>query len=172
VSLQRVIVAGTSGVGKTTTAGRISRALDLPYTEIDGLFWGPEWQHRATFEQEVDAFTSQPRWVIEWQYTAVRPLLAARADTLVWLRLPKTTVMRRLTRRTLTRRLRRQELWNGNTEPPLRTIFTDPDHIIRWGWRTFPTTDPRVRQALTDNPHLQLVELRSQRAIDAWLEAL
>ena len=33
----RVVIAGVSGVGKSALARRISDALSLPYTEIDGL---------------------------------------------------------------------------------------------------------------------------------------
>ena len=32
-------------------------------------------------------------------------------------------------------RLGRQVLWNGNIEPPLWTVFTDPEHIVRWACR-------------------------------------
>ena len=54
----------------------------------------------------------------------VRANVADRADLMVWLDLPRATVMRQVTARTLRRRLTRQELWNGNVEPPLRTILT------------------------------------------------
>jgi hypothetical protein len=110
--------------------------------------------------------------VIEWQYASVRPLLAARADTLVWLRLPRALVMRRLIWRTLSRRVHRPPLGNGNIEPPRRTRFSDRDHIIRWGWRTHPERVVQVKQAIADNPHLQVVELRTQSEVDGWLAGL
>ena len=37
--------------------------------------------------------------------------------------LGRPMVLRQVTTRTLRRRLRREVLWNGNVEPPLRTIF-------------------------------------------------
>lgn len=73
---------------------------------------------------------------MEWQYSQVRPLLLSRADTLVWLNHGRWTVTQRVVRRTLRRRIRHVELWNGNYEPVLYTIFTDRDHVIRWSWRT------------------------------------
>jgi len=47
---QRVLVAGASGSGKTTVAARVSAALGLLHTEIDGLYHGPGWllAHPAT----------------------------------------------------------------------------------------------------------------------------
>ncbi|BDB58718.1 MAG: hypothetical protein ACI38R_12335, partial [Rhodococcus sp. (in: high G+C Gram-positive bacteria)] len=77
---RRVLVAGTSGSGKTTLAARIGEILDLPHVEIDGLHHGPNWTPRPSFREDVEEFTAQPRWVTEWQYTAVRPLLVERAD--------------------------------------------------------------------------------------------
>ncbi|WP_299040308.1 hypothetical protein [uncultured Pseudokineococcus sp.] len=65
----------------------------------------------------------------EWGYGPTRNVLAARADLLVWLDLPRAVVMRHVVRRTLRRRLRREVLWNGDVELPLRTSFTDEEHI-------------------------------------------
>ncbi len=46
----RVLVAGTSGAGKTTVARRVSVLLDIPHIEIDALFHGPGWTPQGTFE--------------------------------------------------------------------------------------------------------------------------
>ena len=154
---QRVLVAGTSGSGKTTLAARIGEVLTLPHVEIDGLFHGPDWTKRTEFEADVEAFTSRLAWVTEWQYPEARALLAERADLLVWLDLPRWTVMRQVVRRTLRRRLRRQRLWNDNIEPPLHTFFRDPDHIVRWAWNTHHTWAERVVSA---SSHLVVVRLR------------
>src|SRR5690554_5255404 len=116
---QRILIAGTSGAGKSTLARQISERLGLPYVEIDSLFHGPDWTPLPDFEARVDAFTAQPSWVCEWQYAAVRPLLAERAELLVWLDYPVTLVMWRVIRRTTLRWLRDEELWNGNREPGL-----------------------------------------------------
>ena len=133
---RRILVTGASGSGKSTLRETISEALHLPSVEIDSLHHGPQWTQRPTFAADVDRFTSGPAWVVEWQYSEVKPLLLDRADALVWLDHGRWTVTQRVVRRTLRRRLRRTELWNGNYEPPLRTIFTDPDHIIRWSCGT------------------------------------
>lgn len=169
---RRVLVAGTSGVGKTTTAARIGRALGLPHTEIDALFHGPDWQPREQFVADVEAFTSAPTWITEWQYTPVRALLAERADTVVWIDLPNAVAFWRLFRRTLRRRLRRIEMWNGNVEPPLWTFFTDPGNILRWGISTRNTTRSRIPELAVEAPHLRIVRLRSQREIDRFVQHL
>jgi adenylate kinase family enzyme len=166
---RRILVAGTSGSGKSTLAVRISTALDLPYVELDSLFHGPSWTPRDSFEADVEAFSAGPRWVTEWQYRQVRSLLAARADLLVWLDLSRARVISQLAPRTLRRRLRRQLLWNDNVEPPLRSIFTDPDHVIRWAWRTHAQNARRVRELAHERPDLPIVRIRSRRQADEWI---
>jgi hypothetical protein len=53
---QRIIVAGTSGSGKTRLAARIGAALQIPHVEIDALHHGPGWVKRPEFEVDVRRF--------------------------------------------------------------------------------------------------------------------
>ncbi|WP_232304044.1 AAA family ATPase [Pseudofrankia sp. DC12] len=161
-------MAGTSGSGKTTLARRVGEVLDIPHVDIDGLFHGPNWVPRESFVDDVEAFTSQPSWATEWQYSSVRGLLADRADLVLWLDLPRSTVMRQVIGRTLRRRLRRVELWNGNYEPPLSAFFTDPDHIVRWAWRTHHKTALRIASLRERRPELAVVRLPSRAAVARW----
>lgn len=166
----RVLVAGTSGSGKTTLAARIGAALDLPFTEMDALHHGPGWTPRPEFLADVEAFTSGNRWATEWQYGAARPLLAERADLLVWLDLPRSTVMRQVTVRTLRRRMRREVLWNGNIEPPLWTVFTERDHIIRWAWRTHADGARKIAEVRERLEDLVIVRLQSRAEVEDWVD--
>jgi adenylate kinase family enzyme len=143
--------------------------LDCPYVQIDSRYHGANWTPRPEFEAEIDGFTRSTRWVIEWQYTVVRPMLAARADTLVWLDLPAAVALARVTRRTIGRSRSQQLLWNGNVEPPLRTFFSDRDHIIRWAIRTRRTYARSVPALASAHPQLQVVRIRSQSQLELWL---
>jgi len=165
----RVVVAGTSGAGKTTLAARVGRELGIPHVEIDALFHGPGWTPRREFVDDVRRFCATDTWVTEWQYERVRHLLAMRADLLVWLDLSRARVTWQVTRRTLRRRLRRERLWNGNVEPPLWTVFTDPQHIVRWAWTRHPHTAARVAAARDERPELVVVRLPGHRAADRWI---
>jgi adenylate kinase family enzyme len=166
---RRVLVAGTSGAGKTTLAGRVAATLELPHVELDSLYHGPGWRPRPSFEADVRRLSAGPAWVTEWQYNAVRALLADRADLLVWLDLPRRVVMHRLVRRTIVRRVRRTELWNGNVEPPLWTVFTDREHLVRWAWHAHRRTAAHVNDLLARRPDLPVVRLRSGADVARWL---
>lgn len=167
---RRITVSGTAGSGKSTLARRIGEQLNVPYTELDSLFHGPDWTPRESFVEDVDRFTAEPAWVTEFQYDQARPLLAERADLMVWLDISRRLVMWRVARRTVSRRWRRTELWKGNREAPLRTFFSDPEHIIRWAWNTHSTTAGRARDALGRRPELVVVRLTSAAEVDSWLD--
>lgn len=163
------MIAGTSGSGKTTLAGRVGELLQVPHVEIDALFHGPGWTPRATFEDELRRLVAEPTWVLEWQYSQVRALTAARAELLVWLDLSRWRVMERVGRRTLRRRLRREVLWNGNIEPPLWTVFTDSEHIVRWAWSTHSKTAQRVAALREQRAELDVVRLTTRSEVERWV---
>ncbi|ALV46414.1 AAA family ATPase [Arthrobacter alpinus] len=169
---RRMLVAGVSGSGKTSLAARTATLLGIPHTELDSLFHGPNWEPRADFAADVERLTAAPSWVTEWQYSAMRPLLAQRADTLLWLDFPVPVSMGRLIRRTVRRRRRRVELWNGNFEGPLWSIFNNPDHIIRWGWRTRHSLRKVVPELEHEHPGLQVVRFSGPKDVEVWIGML
>lgn len=166
------MVAGAVAAGKSTLARQVSTDWGLPYVEMDGLYHGANWEPRPTFRDDVMALAASDEWVTERQYTVARPVLAERADLLVFLDLPRWLVTLRVIRRTLRRARHRTELWNDLREPPLRTILSDPDHIIRWAIRTRGEHAPRVRALAERRPELPIVWLFSRRELKRWIGTL
>ncbi len=169
--MQRVLVSGISGAGKTTLARRIEARLGLPHTELDSLFHGPGWQPRSEFEADVEAFSTQPAWVTEDQYhTFIGDRLWRRADTVVWLDLPRHVVMRRVVWRTFSRMAMRTELYNGNREQ--LSSLRDPGHPIRWSWTQHADRRRRIVELAESHPDVRVVRLRTPRQVRAWERGL
>lgn len=167
----RVLIAGTSGAGKTTLARNIEKQWGLPHTEIDALFHGPQWTPRETFLGDVHALANTSEWVTEWQYSSARPLLAQHADLIVWLDLPILRTMFQVTRRTIRRALTKQVLWHGNREPSLLTFFTNDEHIVRWAWRTRNKAKRGIAELQSTRPDLAIVRVRSHRSAARFVAA-
>jgi adenylate kinase family enzyme len=164
-----VVVGGTSGSGKTTLARRIGAVIGVAHTEIDSLHHGPGWTVRPEFLADVATLAERQRWVTEYQYPDARPLLLAHCDLVVYLLLPRCLVMSRVVRRTIGRSLRREVLWNGNLEPPLRTFFTDREHVVRAAWRSHGRNAARIENIRAARPDVPVVVLTSRREIADWL---
>ena len=120
--MQRVSVVGTSGAGKSTVAAALAALLGASFLELDSVHHQAPLP-RSEFRALVAAAAAGERWVIDGNYSSVQDIVWARADTVVWLDLPRRTVMRRVIWRTLRRIGGRVELWNGNVEPPLWTLL-------------------------------------------------
>ena len=172
--VQRVSVVGNSGSGKSTLARRLAAILGATRLELDSVFHQRGWEPLPAdeFRRVVAAVAAQDRWVIDGNYSAVRPIVWARADTVVWLDLPRRTVMRQVVWRTLRRGVTRQELWNGNRES-LRNFltWTPEESIISWAWHNHAKYHGRYAAAAADPAyaHLTIVRLTSRRAITRFL---
>ena len=134
--MKTIAVVGSSGSGKTTVARHLSQVLGLDHIELDALHHLPNWQHRtaeeftAVIQNSLDA-SKETGWVMCGGYdTVAGPLRDTHANTIIWLDLPRGTVLRRLIVRTIRRGITREELWNGNRESIFGLINPNPDKNV------------------------------------------
>jgi hypothetical protein len=140
--MRRVSLVGVPGSGKTTVGRKLAASLAVPFVELDAIFHQPHWAElsRDDFRDRVSTVVVAPAWVVDGNYSVVRDLVWDRADTVVWLDLPRRLVMRRVILRTLRRAITREALWNGNREPLTNFYRLDPQqNIISWTWVKYAT---------------------------------
>nr|CAC80912.1 NikN protein [Streptomyces tendae] len=141
--LRRIVVGGISGAGKTTLAAALAGALDIRHIEMDALYHGARLDPSDGVADDVERATRAPAWICDAQYHwVVGDLLGERADTFVWLDLPRRTVMRRVLLRSVVRAATGRELWHGNRET-WRSMLRNPRHPLRWAWSQHATRRPR-----------------------------
>lgn len=181
--MRRVVIVGNSGSGKTTLANGVAERLGVPHVELDAHFHQAGWtptpaqEFTATVRTALDAAdAASGGWVVCGNYSAVRTSIWARADTIVWLDLPRPIVMWRVTSRSLARVVRHTELWNGNRESAANLMaLHDPERsVVRWAWdgveryrRLYVTA-----MASTTWADVRWYRLRSPRAVAQWLEGV
>ena len=173
--MQRISVVGNSGSGKTTAARQLAALLDVPHVELDAIFHQPGWQELPTaeFRDRVARRTQEPAWVIDGNYNAVRDLVWSRADTVVWLDLPRRRVMWRVVRRTLARLVLRRELWDGNREPLSNVWSLDPQRsIIAWAWTQHESYRQRYGDAMSEdaNAHMRFIRITNEAELTALFD--
>jgi adenylate kinase family enzyme len=176
-AVRRVSVIGTSGSGKSTLASSLAVALGADFLELDSVYHQADWVPLPTeeFRRRVALVVAGERWVIDGNYSKVRDIVWARADTVVWLDLPRRTVMRRIIRRSVGRVASRVELWNGNRER-WRNLFTldKEESVISWAWQTHTANRVKFEAAMADpeNDHLRFVRLTSPAAVRRFLRSV
>ena len=171
--MHRIAIIGTTGSGKSTLAKSLSARHDLPHTELDDLYWLPEWRERdmSEFRQLVDQATAAPAWVIDGGYSEVRDLVWGRADTLIWLdqSLPRTAMQ--LIRRTYLRNAHEVPCCNGNVESRGRSLGRDS--IIGFLFKTYHRNRRLFPEALRKyGDGKTVIVLRTPVEIRSWLAAI
>ena len=167
-------MVGNSGSGKSTLARELAASLGVPHLELDSVYHQPGWEPlpEDEFRRLVTAKTKEDAWVIDGNYSAVRQIVWARADTVVWLDLPRWTVMRQVTWRTVRRAVTQQELWNGNREPLSNFLTWEPEKsVISWAWHSHAKYRTRYGAAAADpaNAHLTFIHLVSRGDVSRFL---
>lgn len=173
--MRRISVVGTAGSGKTTLAQRISDTLGIEHIELDSIHHLPGWVPMGDpeFRAAVAERIAGDAWVADGNYRGkLGDLVWTRADTVVWLDLPRPLVMARLIRRTAGRVLTGRELWNGNRERWGDVLSRDPARsVIVFAWQSHLRNRSRYLAAQSDPAYrnLTFVRLRSRREIAEFL---
>jgi adenylate kinase family enzyme len=168
--MRNVAIVGNSGSGKSSLAAALAVRLGVPHVELDSIFHQADWQplDAPEFRDRVDRITAADGWVIDGNYRAVRDLIWARADTIVWLDLPRWTVTRQIVRRSFGRVVRNAELWNGNRERWRNLMSLNPERsVIVWSITKHSHYRRQFAELLAGDRHgaAEVVRLRSRRAI-------
>lgn len=176
---KRIIVVGTSGSGKTHVSKAIAARTGFKYICNDSLIWRANWEIVPKPER-VPAFaaaTDCEAWVIDGNVSSTQSpenaLLLERADTIVWLDLPRRVIFPQLFFRTLKRVITREELWHGNRETFINS-FLKKDSILRWAYNTHPHYQAKYEHMFADDQwaHLNRIRLTSKRQVRNWLAGL
>lgn len=95
--MERILVMGSSGSGKSTFARRLGAVTGIPVVSLDALYWKPGWTapDAAEFETRATEATRQPRWIMDGNYrsSGAGDLRRSLADTVIWFDLPRRTCM-------------------------------------------------------------------------------
>jgi adenylate kinase family enzyme len=169
--VDRVVVVGGPGSGKSSVAAQIARALGVTKVELDDLWWGPKWTPagRDQLRSSVNEVLAAGHWVIEGNYfDEVADLVWPRADLIVWLDVPRRVGVRRALLRSVRRIVLAEPLWNGNRE----SLAVLSPRSIASLVRRWPKYSERIVEALADLeiPAERVVRLRSDAERERWLQ--
>jgi adenylate kinase family enzyme len=166
--MQRVLVIGPPGSGKSTFSARLAAKLGVPVHYLDRHHWLPGWKYRdtASAREIVGALADTPEWVMDGNFAETFDLRMPRADTLVWLDYPRVTCIRRILARTITDyRKAKPDLPEGCPEG-------FDFGVLRFAWR-FPVDGrPRIFADIERfGSHLRVSRLRSDRDVAEFFRA-
>lgn len=166
--MQKVLVIGSSGAGKSVFAARLAERTGLPLIHLDAVYWRPGWVKTPKDEwaRMVDGLLARDRWVMDGNYAGTLDRRLAACDTVVFLDLPRAFCLwRAVKRRIAYRRQPRPDMTPGCSE---RLTW----EFIRWIWKYPCEQRPRVLARLGAlRPDQRAVVLRSPAEMEDFLRA-
>lgn len=165
--MQRIMILGSGGAGKSTLARHIGHALNIPVTHLDQLFWQPNWHpvDRETLIARQQAIVTQPRWIMDGNYTSTLDIRLAHADTVILLNLPRW--------RCLYRVVARRIMYHNQTRPDM-----GPDcpeqltwEFLRFIWH-YPKRILALKARLTVLPDKKIIILNTPREVEAFIATI
>jgi adenylate kinase family enzyme len=165
--MNRVAIIGSGGAGKSTIARKLGEITALPVVHLDREHWRPGWVEppRDEWAATVAKLASEERWIIDGNYGGTMTARIERADTIVFVDLPRMVcVWRALKRSTILKRRPRPDMADGCEE---RVDFTFLKYIWDYPATRRPAILERLRAARSEGK--TVIRLRSQRAVDRWL---
>jgi adenylate kinase family enzyme len=174
----KINLIGTSGSGKSTLARRLAAELNLPYIEMDTLYWRPDWQgtpDAQLFETLETILNATQGWVLDGNYNRTRPIKWRQVDLIIWVDYGFTRTLRQAVMRAAKRAWSQHELWpgTGNRESFRRSFFSR-ESVLLWTIKTWRSNRARYEADMA-NPqfaHIRFVRIRSRQQADALIAEL
>lgn len=152
---------GCAGAGKTTLSRELGDRLGLPVLHIDSVYWRADAGFGAEWPAIHDELIAGDRWIIDGMKPGMLADRLRRADTAIFLDLPRRTCYRGLLERRFARR--------GRARPD-RAYRIDRS-LIRWVWRFPRDVRPAVLEHL-GNCSCDVVTLSSRSDARRFLDSL
>lgn len=169
---QRISVVGNGG--KTVLSKALSEKSDLPFIELDALFWKPNWEESSAeemIEKTNTAIANAPDgWIADGHYwSRMGDTVLGRADMVIWLDLPWRVMFWRTLLRSVRRAWDKNKICGDNTETWRKFFSTDS---LWWYWLTNRKTFSQRRERLAGllPANTPVIRLKSAKELNQFYE--
>lgn len=162
--MQKVLVIGCPGAGKSTFARRLRDRTGLPLYYLDRLWHKPDRTHvtREAFDRVLAEWLARPAWILDGDYSRTLPQRLEACDTVFFLDFPLEVCLAGVENR------------RGAQRPDMPWVEEELDaeflqYILDFGQAQLPA----IRAMLEPyRGRRQILTFRSRAGADAWLNAL
>lgn len=166
--MQRVLVIGSGGAGKSTFATRLGQRTGLPVIHLDREYWRAGWvePEPEAWKATVARLIAGERWILDGNFGGSLEQRLAACDTVVFLDTPRMKCLWRV----LVRRLRHR----GRARPDMTSGCNEKlsADFLWWIWtypaRRRPAVLRRLQRLRADQ---KAVVLRSYAEVERFLAA-
>ena len=166
--MNRIVIIGCGGAGKSTLARQLGEKLKLPVVHLDKLFWKPGWVEVT--RDEFDALHRQElakeKWIMDGNFNRTIPERLDRCDTVIYLDFSRFACIRGVLKRVATTHGRvRPDMGEGCPE---RFDFA----FLKWVWNFNKEKRKTYYSQLSELSHAQVIILKNRRQMKKFLESV
>ena len=172
----KINAIGTSGSGKTTFGRFLAQNLDIPFIEMDALFWESEWgspKDEKFLPRLTDALKGGS-WVLDGNYSRTLAIKWKEVDIVIWLDYSFIRTVFQAIQRAISRIISQEELWpgTGNRET-IRKLFSR-DSIVLWTISTYAMKRKRISEYIISDEfsHIKFIRLKSPTEANYFLNRI
>ena len=167
--MNRVMVIGCGGAGKSTLARKLGEKTGLPVVHLDQIWWAPgNWQHlqKPEFDERLLAELEKPRWILDGNFNRTIEARLAVCDTVIYLDYPRLVCLKNWLGRVIQNwGHARADMAEGCAE------WFDPE-MAKWIWKFNKQNRSRYYALLEKTENKNIVILKSRRQAEKFLESI
>ena len=166
--MERVIIIGCGGAGKSTLARKLGEKTGLPVVHLDKLFWKPGWE--SVSQEEFDILHRQElakeRWILDGNFDRTMPERLARCDTVVYLDFSRVTCLLGVAKRILTT--------YGTVRPDMGEGCPERFdwEFLQWVWNFNKNKRDTNYRRLAEVEGVDIIILKNRRQVERFLRNL
>ncbi len=166
--MERIIIIGCGGAGKSTLARQLGEMLNLPVVHLDKLWWLPGWKARSQeeFDGLLAAELQKPQWIMDGNFNRTMPQRSARCDTIIYLDFSRWACLMGVAKRIFTT--------YGKVRPDMGEGC--PERLdwefLKWVWNFNKNKREESYRLLKETTHARTIVLKNRRMVRRFLKDL
>lgn len=166
--MNRIVIIGCGGAGKSTLARQLGEKLTLPVVHLDKLFWKPGWveETQEEFDRKLALELEKPRWIIDGNFNRTMPQRLEKCDTIIYLDFSRLACLLGVVKRIVTT--------YGTVRPDMGEGCPERFDIefLKWVWNYNKDKRQRNYQLLQQAAHAEKIVLKNRRMVKHFLKNL
>ena len=167
--MERIMIIGCGGAGKSTLARQLGEKLNLPVVHLDQIWWKPgNWQHleREEFDRLLKEEVEKPRWILDGNFNRTMETRLEFCDTVIYLDFSRWICLLSWIKRVITNwGTARADMAEGCAE------WFDPE-MAGWIWNFNNTHRENYYRMLNEAEGVETIVLKNRRAVRKFLKSL
>lgn len=164
--MERIVIIGCGGAGKSTLARQLGEKLDIPVVHLDKLFWRPDWVQvsREEFDKLHREALAREKWILDGNFDRTMEERIQRSDTVIYLDFSRFACLMGVCKRVLTT--------YGKVRPDMGEGC--PERIdwefLKWVWDFNKNKREKNYRLLNEAEGKETIVLKNRRAVKKFLE--